>query len=133
VLAPERASVFVVSGFAVVALLVAVVGVSGVLAFSVSARTREFGVRLAIGSTPRRLLLNVLSDGVRIVAAGILLGTIGGALCAVTVRRALDLDLPGLLPTVAAASLLAAAAIVASLVPATRAFRVDVLRALRSE
>ena len=57
VLTPERLNAFVVSGFAGIALLIAVVGVAGVLAFSVSARTREFGVRLAIGSTPRHLLL----------------------------------------------------------------------------
>jgi len=133
VLAPERASAFVFSGFAIVALLVAVVGVSGVLAFSVSARTREFGVRLASGATPRRLLLNVLSDGTRIVGAGILAGAIGGTLCALTVWRMVDVDVPGVLPIVAAAALLAAAAILASLIPAARASRVDVLRALRSE
>ena len=52
VLAPERLNAFVFTGFAGVALLIAVVGVAGVLAFGVSARTREFGVRLAIGSTP---------------------------------------------------------------------------------
>ena len=56
VLAPERLNAFVFSGFAGVALLIAVVGVAGVLAFGVSARTREFGVRLAVGSTPRHLL-----------------------------------------------------------------------------
>src|SRR4029079_13324623 len=61
VLAPERLNAFVFSGFAGIALLIAVVGVAGVLAFSVSARSREFGVRLAIGSSPRRLLARVLS------------------------------------------------------------------------
>src|SRR5206468_9198186 len=68
VLAPERVNAFVFSGFAGIALLIAVVGVAGVLAFSVSARTREFGVRLAIGSAPRDLLARVLSEGVRIAA-----------------------------------------------------------------
>src|SRR5262249_11766617 len=57
ILSPQRLNSFVVSGFAGIALLIAVVGVSGVLAFSVSARMREFGVRLAIGSSPRHLLV----------------------------------------------------------------------------
>ena len=65
VLSPERLNAFVFSGFAGIALLIAVVGVAGVLAFSVSARTREFGVRLAVGSAPRQLLARVLSEGVR--------------------------------------------------------------------
>ena len=63
VLSPERLNAFVFSGFAGIALLIAVVGVAGVLAFSVSARTREFGVRLAVGSAPRHLLARVLSRG----------------------------------------------------------------------
>ena len=62
-LAPERLNAFVVTGFAGIALLIAVVGVSGVLAFSVSARTREFGIRLAIGSAPRHLLMRVAVGG----------------------------------------------------------------------
>ena len=56
VLAPDRLNALVFGGFAGVALTIAVVGVAGVLAFSVSARTREFGIRLAIGSEPRHLL-----------------------------------------------------------------------------
>src|SRR4051812_8094884 len=60
VLSPNRVNALVFGGFAGVALLIAVVGVAGVLAFSVSARTREFGIRLAIGSTPRDLLARVL-------------------------------------------------------------------------
>ncbi len=71
VLAPERLNAFVLSGFAGVALLIAVVGVAGVLAFTVSARTREFGVRLALGSTRRHLLAQVLSEGALIAAIGI--------------------------------------------------------------
>ena len=74
VLAPERLNAFVFSGFAGVALLIAVVGVAGVLAFGVSARTREFGVRLAIGSTPYLLLMKVLSEGAMIVGIGIVAG-----------------------------------------------------------
>ncbi len=70
VLAPNRINALVFSGFAGVALANAVGGVAGVLAFSVSARTREFGVRLAIGSTPSRLLAGILSEGAVIAPAG---------------------------------------------------------------
>ena len=78
VLSPERVNAFVFSGFAGIALLIAVVGVAGVLAFSVSARTREFGVRLAVGSAPRHLLARVLREGVVIAAIGIAAGAAGG-------------------------------------------------------
>ena len=69
VLAPDRLNALVFGGFAGVALMIAVVGVAGVLAFSVSARTREFGIRLAIGSAPRHLLTRVLGEGAVIAAA----------------------------------------------------------------
>ena len=78
VLSPERLNAFVFSGFAGIALLIAVVGVAGVLAFSVSARTREFGVRLAVGSSPRHLLAQVLGEGALIAAIGIAAGAAGG-------------------------------------------------------
>jgi predicted permease len=134
VLAPERLNAFVMSGFAGVALLIAVVGVAGVLAFSVSARTREFGVRLAIGSTPRHLLVRVLSEGVVIVAVGIVAGIgFGYAFAGVAASVLGNVSLPGALPVLGAAAVLAAAAVVASLMPAARASRVDVLQALRSE
>jgi hypothetical protein len=134
VLAPERLNVFVVSGFAGVALLIAVVGVAGVLAFSVSARTREFGVRLAVGSTPRHLLAQVLSEGVVIVMVGIVAGAIGGYAFARIGGKYLEtVSLPGALPIVGAVTVLVGAAVLASLMPAARASRVDVLQALKSE
>ena len=134
VLAPERLNAFVFSGFAGVALLIAVVGVAGVLAFSVSARTREFGVRLAIGSTPRHLLARVLSEGALIAAIGIVAGAAGGyALGRVAASYLENMQLPGVLPSLGAAAVLIGAAVVASLMPAARASRVDVLQALRSE
>lgn len=134
VLASERLNAFVFSGFAGVALLIAVVGVAGVLAFSVSARTREFGVRLAVGSTRRRLLLHVLSQGARIAAVGIAAGITGGYVIGLVADRVLDnVPLPGWLPIFGASVLLAAAAIVAALMPAAKASRVDVLQALRTE
>ena len=78
VLAPERLNAFVFSGFAGLALLIAVVGVAGVLAFSVSARIREFGVRLAVGSSPRRLLARVLGGRIADCRIGIAAGAAGG-------------------------------------------------------
>jgi predicted permease len=134
VLAPERLNAFVLSGFAGVALLIAVVGVAGVLAFSVSARTREFGVRLAIGSTPRQLLTRVLAEGALIAAIGIVAGAAGGyVLGRVAASQVESLRLPAALPMLAAATVLMGAAALASLLPAARASRVDVVQALRSE
>jgi predicted permease len=134
VLTPERLNAFVFSAFGGIALLIAVVGVAGVLAFSVSARTREFGVRLAIGSTPSQLLARVLKEGASIVATGIAAGALLSHLLARVASSHLGTArMPGLLPTLGAAAVLAVAALVASLVPAARALRVDVLQALRSE
>jgi putative ABC transport system permease protein len=134
VLAPERLNAFVLSGFAGVALLIAVVGVAGVLAFGVSARTREFGVRLAVGSTPGHLLLRVLGEGAQIVTVGVIAGAIGGyAFADLAARYIENMRTPGVLPVAAAAAVLVGAAIIASLMPAARASRVDVLQALRSE
>src|SRR5262249_4917777 len=111
-----------------------VVGVAGVLAFLVSARTREFGVRLAIGSSPRLLLTGVLGDGMRIAVVGVAVGVTGGyALVGAVQRFFAGVQVPGGLPMIGPAALLIGAAIVASLVPAARASRVDVLQALRSE
>jgi predicted permease len=134
VLAPDRLNAFVISGFAGVALLIAVVGVAGVLAFSVSARVREFGVRLAIGSTPRSLLVGVLSEGAVIATIGIVAGTVSAyAFAALAALYLGNFRLPGLLPILAAGAVLATAAVLASLMPAARASRVDVLQALRAE
>ena len=134
VLTPERLNTFVFSALGGIALLIAVVGVAGVLAFSVGARTREFGVRLAIGSTPRELQTGVLRDGVRIAAFGIGVGAAGGyALVRVAAGILGTVQLPGPLPVLGAAAVLIAAAAVAALIPAARASRVDVLQGLRSK
>lgn len=134
VLSPERLNAFVFSGFAGIALLISVVGVAGVLAFSVSGRTREFGIRMAVGCAPRRLLTRVMAEGVVIAAIGVAAGAIGGYLLTRTAARMItDTQVPGVLPAAIAAAVLMAAALVASFVPAARASRVDVLQALRSE
>jgi len=134
VLAPDRLNALVFGVFAGVALLIAIVGVAGVLAFSVSARTREFGVRLAIGSEPKHLLTRVLSEGAVIAAAGVVAGAIGGlALARLVGSYITDVRMPGLVPIVVSAAILVLAAVLASLMPAARASRVDVIQALRSE
>jgi putative ABC transport system permease protein len=134
VLSPERLNAFVFSGFAGIALLIAVVGVAGVLTFSVSARTREFGVRMAIGSAPRQLLTRVLGEGVLIAAIGVATGAAGGyALARVAGRFFETARMPGAGPAIGAAAVLIAAAAIASLMPAARASRIDVVQALRSE
>ena len=134
VLAPDRLNALVFGVFAAVALMIAVVGVAGVLAFSVSARTREFGVRLAIGLQPRHLLARVLGEGAAMAGGGVLAGAIGGiALARLAASYLTDVRMPGILPMLAASALLVVAAILASLVPAARASRVDVVQALRSE
>jgi putative ABC transport system permease protein len=134
VLTPERLNTFVFSALGGIALLIAVVGVAGVLAFSVGARMREFGVRLALGSTPGELRTGVLRDGLRIAAFGIAAGAAGGyALVRLTEGVFGTVQRPGALSLIGAAIVLIGAATVASLIPAMRASRVDVLQAFRSE
>jgi len=134
VLAPNRLNTLVFGGFALVALTIAIVGVAGVLAFSVSARTREFGVRLAIGSTPSNLLTRILGEGAVIAGAGIVTGVIAGfALLRFAGGYFGEIEVPGVVPLAGAGVVLIAAAVIASLMPATRASRVDVMEALRSE
>lgn len=134
VLAPDRLSSLVFGVFAAVALLIAVVGVAGVLAFSVSARTREFGIRLALGSQPQSILRTVIAEGTAIAGAGLLAGAAFGFVAArLAGSYFTDVKMPGVLPVVLSAFVLLGAAVVASMMPAARAARVDVMQALRSE
>jgi putative ABC transport system permease protein len=134
VLAPDRLNSLVFGVFAAVALAIAVVGVAGVLAFSVSARTREFGIRLALGSQPRHLLRGVIAEGAVMAAAGVVAGSaFGFALARLAGKYFPDMKMPGALPLLVSAFVLMTVAVVASVLPAARAARVDVMQALRSE
>jgi len=134
VLTPDRLNSIVFGGFAAVALAIAIVGVAGVLAFSVSARTREFGIRLAIGSQPNRLLAGVIAEGAAMAAAGVIVGAgLGYVLARVIGGYITDIHMPSAVPVVASALVLLAAAVIASALPAARAARVDVIQALRSD
>jgi predicted permease len=134
VLTPDRLNALVFGGFAAVALAIAVIGVAGVLVFSVSGRTREFGIRLALGAQPRHLLTSVIVQGAVMAAAGVVAGAVCGyALARLASSYVVDMRMPGVVPVVASAVVLLAAAVVASVLPAARAARVDVMEALRSE
>jgi ABC-type antimicrobial peptide transport system permease subunit len=108
--------------------------VAGVLAFSVSGRIREFGIRLAIGSQPRHLLAKVLAEGAWMALAGIAAGVVCGyAFANLLASYFPDLRMPGVLVVACSAAILLAAAVIASVLPAARAASVDVMQALRSE
>ncbi|MGB7186387.1 MAG: FtsX-like permease family protein, partial [Candidatus Acidiferrales bacterium] len=139
ILAPDRLNAIVFGGFATVALLISVVGVAGVLAFSVSGRTREFGIRMALGAQPRNILANVLAEGLVIAGIGVTVGVlVGFGFARVIGKYVADVQLPGVqlpgvLPLIASAAVILAAAAIASALPAIRAARVDVVQALHSE
>jgi ABC-type antimicrobial peptide transport system permease subunit len=134
VLAPDRLNTVVFGGFAMLALTISVVGVAGVLAFSVSGRTREFGIRLALGAHPGRILTNVLVEGMAIAVIGVAAGAIVGfAFARLLGSYVQDARLPGALPLAGSVVVIIVATVIASLLPAARAARVDVMQALRSE
>jgi len=111
-----------------------VIGVAGVVAFSVSWRMREFGIRLALGAQPHRILAGVLIDGARIAAIGIAAGgLVGWGLSSLAGNYVAELQLPGPLPLIGSAALILTSAVLASAVPAVRAARVDTVQALRAE
>jgi putative ABC transport system permease protein len=134
VLTPDRLNAIVFGGFATLALLISVVGVAGVLAFSVSGRTREFGIRQALGAQPRSILTKVLSEGLVIAGIGVAAGVVVGFALERTIGKYIGVvQLPGALPLIASAAVILAAAVIASALPAARAAKVDPAEALRAE
>jgi predicted permease len=134
VLTPDRLNTLVFGGFATVALAIAVVGVAGVLAFSVSQRTREFGIRLAVGAQPRHLVNGVIGQGAVIAAAGVAAGGVCGFALAQLAGSYIEaVKMPGAAVVAGSAVVLLAAAVIASVLPALRAARVDVVQALRGD
>lgn len=130
----KRSSAWLVGGFAAMALLLAVVGLYGVVAYSVSQRTREIGVRMALGAGTSSVYQLILREAGLLVAIGIVAG-LGCSLAAATFLRKMlfgveDWDIPTL---AGVAVLLGAAALLASYIPARRAAAVNLIEALRSE
>jgi predicted permease len=133
-LATRRFAVTLLASFAAAALLLAVVGLYGVLSYAVTQRTSELGVRFALGATPARVVQMVLGDGLRLVAAGTAIGAAVGALAARLMSGLLFGVRPFDLATFAvAAALLVSVGLMASFLPARRAARLDPMTALRSE
>jgi predicted permease len=134
VLTPDKLNALVFGGFAAVALLISVVGVAGVLAFSVSGRTREFGIRLALGALPRNIMNDVLLQGLGIAGIGLAAGIVFGVICTRGIARYVaEVQMPGLLSFSVSAFVILAAAVIASAIPAARAARVNTVEALRAE
>jgi putative ABC transport system permease protein len=134
VMTPDRLNAVVFGGFASLALLISVVGVAGVLAFSVSGRTREFGIRLALGAKPTNVLTDVLVEGLIMASVGVGAGVLVGFAFTRSIGKYVsDLQVPGALQLLASAVVILAAALIASAVPAARAAKVDAVQALRTE
>jgi putative ABC transport system permease protein len=134
VLTPDKLNAIVFGGFAAVALLISIVGVAGVLAFSVSGRTREFGIRMALGAQRSNILTNVLVEGAIMACIGVGAGALVGFVIARFVDKYVaQIHQPGALAFVASAFVILIAAVVASAAPAARAARINAVEALRTE
>jgi len=130
----ERLLATLAGTLSVLALVLASVGIYGLLAYSVARRTREIGVRMALGALPRDIMASLLGEGLRLTAIGVVVGVA----LALAATRLLNALLFGTSPTdlvtfASAAALIVTIAAAASLVPALRASRVDPLIALRDE
>jgi ABC-type antimicrobial peptide transport system permease subunit len=133
-LVTRRWPVLLSMGFGVVALLLSAVGIYGVLAYLVTQRTKEIGIRMAIGGTPRSIFDLVVKEGVALVGAGFVFGAAG----AFAIRKSIESQLYGVRPTdarvLALVSLvLGLVALVACAIPARRATRIDPVVALNRE
>lgn len=130
----QRFSAWLLAGFALVALVLAAVGIYGMLAYSVTARTREFGVRTAVGADPWRIIALVLKDGLYPVAGGVVMGGAGAFIVSGLLKSLLfGIGPRDPLTFAAVPLLLAGIAMVSAWVPARRAARLDPMEALRTE
>ena len=130
----QRSSAWLVGGFAAMAFVLSIVGLYGVVAYSVGQRTREIGVRMALGAQRTSVYRLVLGEATWLVGLGTALGIIGALIAAMLMRRLLFgvewWDPPTL---VATAFVLAISALVASYIPARRAASVNPIEVLRAE
>jgi len=130
----HRSSAWLVGGFAALALLLGVVGLYGVIAYSVSQRTREIGVRMALGAQRNSVYKLILKEAGWLAGIGIAVGLVGSVAAATLMRKLLFGIPPWDVPTLAAvAVVLGASALLASYIPARRATKIDPIVALRYE
>ena len=133
-LAPRRLAMLLVAGFGALALALALLGIYGVMSYTVAERVPEIGVRLALGANPRGILGMIVGDGMRLAVPALIAG-VAAAFAVTRLAGALLLDVsptdPATYATVVAA--IAAVALLACYVPARRASRVDPLVAIRAE
>jgi ABC-type antimicrobial peptide transport system permease subunit len=132
--APRRYTLLLIGAFAFLGLLLATIGIYGVISYTTSQRTREFGIRIALGATPGRVISGVLHQGFVLVAAGSLIG-VGAALALTRTLSSLLFEISPLDATsfTAGVVLLGFVALFACVIPAWRASRVDPMDALRTE
>jgi putative ABC transport system permease protein len=132
--APRRLNAVLVASFGLLAVIIAAVGIAGVLAFSVSARTNEIGIRMSLGADARKVQRMILGEGGVLLIAGLVLGVIGSLLAARLIQGLLYGVAPHDPVTLAGvAALMAAIGIGACWVPALRAARIDPGMAIRSQ
>ena len=135
---PMRASAWLVSSVGLVAMLLAAIGLYGVIAYSVARRTKEIGIRIALGARRGAVVGMVMQQGLLVAAAGLLSGLLAAGLLAAVAARMIRGLLYGVTPSdplawLSAAALLLAVSAAANLIPAWRASRVDPSEALRIE
>jgi predicted permease len=130
--APQRLNAVLISSFSGLAVIIAAVGIAGVLAFSVSARTNEIGIRMSLGADPARVQRMILGEGAALVALGGLLGVVGAFLCAGLIRGLLfGVSARDPATFIGVAVAMAVIGMVACWIPAVRAARIDPAIAMR--
>jgi len=132
--AGARFTLVLLATFAVVALVLAAVGIYGVISYAVSRRTHEIGVRVALGASPSTVVRLVIAQGMRVVAVGVAVGLAGSLVASrLMTRLVYGVSVTDPLTYAGVAALLAVVALVASYIPARRATRIDPLVAMRTD